>query len=132
MVDQGYVTANLFERSLRMVQEDLGRCRLVYFRHPRESDEQVDVVRGVGLEVRSNRAPFEHEVVYGGETPKGIATFFSSVVENCATIFGGRVEVKAYRIPESSLLKAHLEVRSVYEHFESRRDGALDIVDLEP
>ena len=130
LVDQQYVTPEVFSRALGFVTRYFDGLPLVYYRHPRESDAQLRLVRDQGIEIRSNAAPFEFEVSYRGDAPRHVATFFSSAVDSCSRIFGDTMAITAFRLGRRNLLKQHEEVEVVYQQYRSRRDSSVEVVDV--
>ena len=130
LVDQSYVREATFSRILVELSRYFEGRRIVYIRHPRESDAQLDIVRRHGFEVGQGRAPFEHEVCFGPDQPGCVAAFFSSVVGNCAAIFGASLPLLAFRIPPEVLLKDHHNVAQIYEQFSAHETGAIEVIDL--
>ena len=130
LVDQSYVREATFSRLLVELSRYFEGRRVVYVRHPRESDAQLDIVRRHGFEVGQGRAPFEHEVCFGPDQPGCVAAFFSSVVGNCAAIFGASLPILAFRIPPEVLLKDHHNVAQIYEQFAAHEKGSIEVIDL--
>jgi hypothetical protein len=129
LADQGYVSFPDFVALLRSVGRFFCGRHLLYYRHPRESERQLTAARELGFEIRQNVAPFEHEVCRGNSVPRTVATFFSSVAENCAAIFRDGLEIVALRLPTPLLCKNHEEVESLYTHLASRADGLVTVVE---
>jgi hypothetical protein len=129
LADQGYVSFPDFVELLRSVRRYFFGRHLLYYRHPRESDGQLTAARELGFEIRQNVAPFEHEVCQGNSVPRTVATFFSSVAENCAAIFRDGLEIVALRLPAPLLCKNHEEVESLYAHLASHAGGLVTVVE---
>lgn len=130
LVDQCYLGPESFRDCLAWVAASFSGQRLVYVRHPRESELQLNLVRSLGLDIVLFAAPFEYAVCFSGERPSAIASFFSSVVENCAAIFGGMVALKAFRLPPSALWKDHDEIDRLYDQFADNRRTPIEVVHL--
>jgi hypothetical protein len=129
LVDQRYITIESFNLCMERIKEHFVGQRIVYIPHPRESEVQLHAVRRLEIEIQRFAAPFEYAVAFSGERPHSIASFFSSVVENSAAIFGDTVAVKAFRLPESFLLKDWVEVAQVYQQFGEKKSTDIEIVD---
>lgn len=132
LVDQSYVSMETFKSVFQYVREYFSGQTLIYVAHPRESERQLKVVTDAGVDVQRFLVPFEFAIAFGGERPKCIASFFSSALENCATIFGSSVSVRAFRLPEAVLFKERAEVAAVYRHFEECVSLSVDVVDMSP
>jgi len=130
LVDQAYLTRESFAEGLRRIRDHFAGQRLVYVPHPRESQTQLQIVQGQGFAIERFTAPFEYAVSFSGERPRGIASFFSSAVENSATIFGTTLRVYAFRLPERLLLKDQASVSGVYAQFAARTQGLIEVVDV--
>lgn len=130
LIDQGYLSAETFSAAIEAVRRFFAGKRVVYYMHPRESEQQVAIVRSYGLEVRENEVPFEHLLCFGGERPACIAAFFSSVVENCAVIFGSTIRIVAFQLDDWALKKDHDNTRKIYEQFRANRFGNIEVVPL--
>lgn len=127
LLDQRYVDRGTFAGLLDRVRRHFADRRLAYVAHPRESELQLGLVRAAGIAVERNLAPFEYAIAFGGERPGCVASFFSSVLENSAAMFGRALAIKAFLIPDEFLLKDRESVASVYAHF-SASAGAIEVV----
>lgn len=130
LVDQGYLHEDVYADILGQVKRHFAGRRVVYVRHPRESAHQLEMVQRHGFEIGRGRAPFEHEVCFGEDQPGCVAAFFSSVVENCAAIFGRSLPIVAFEFPLHHLQKDHENVGKIYEEFRSNPSGAIEVVEL--
>jgi hypothetical protein len=130
LIDQGYLSAETFFAAIAAVKRFFADKRVVYYMHPRESEQQVAIVRSSGIEVRENEVPFEHLLCFSEERPTCIAAFFSSVVENCAVIFGSAIRIITFQLDESALKKDHENTRKIYEQFRANRFGNIEVVPL--
>ena len=130
LVDQGYISRENFSAGIGRIKEFFSGQRLIYIPHPRESEAQMDVVRSLDLKIRRLTVPFEYAVAFNRERPRCISSFFSSVLENSATIFGDSLAVRAFRLPEAVLLKDRAEVAHVYAQFQANRRVKIEIVDI--
>lgn len=130
LADQAYVSMETFASAFRHVRGYFSGQKLVYVAHPRESETQLKAIEDAGVEVQRFSVPFEFAIAFGGERPKCIASFFSSALENCATIFGSSVAVRAFRLPDAVLFKEKAEVAAVYRHFEECNRLGVDVVDV--
>lgn len=130
LVDQSYLDADSFIQNLRYIQNYFDGQRLVYIQHPRESREQLQLVQDLNIPIKRFSAPFEYAVSLGGQRPAGIATFFSSALENCAVIFGLSIKTYSFRLPEAQLLKNHKEVERVYRLWAEQADSGITLIDL--
>lgn len=130
LVDQFYITLEDFEYFLAQVAQSFIGMQLVYVPHPRETRIQLDIVEKLRIEMRRFTVPFEHAIAFGGERPRCIASFFSSVVENSAAMFGEAVQIRVFRLPEDRLLKDRNEVALVYKQFEQNRRAPIDVVEV--
>jgi hypothetical protein len=130
LVDQGYITSETFRASILKIRDFFIGQALIYISHPRESEAQLEIVRTLGLVIKRFTAPFEYAVAFGGRRPLCIASFFSSVLENSAAIFGEAVVVRAFRLPEAILMKDFSEVDQVYRNFTENRRAAIEVVDI--
>lgn len=127
ILDQGYVDRDTFTSLLSRVMRHFAGRPVVYVVHPRESPVQLDIVKALGFEIERHVAPLEYVVSFGGERPGCIASFFSSVLENSAAIFGGSIALKAFRIQPEQLMKDRVSVADVYAHFETS-GGTIEVV----
>ncbi len=130
LVDQFYVESGYYASALAFVREYFRDQKLIYVQHPRESREQLEIVRNLNIPVRKFSAPFEYTVSIGGHRPEGVASFFSSVLENCATIFGASVKVFAFKLPQEELLKDHDEVTQVYNQLAESHRATMNFIDV--
>jgi hypothetical protein len=130
LVDQGYITRETFSNCMGRIKAFFAGQRLIYIAHPRESEAQLNVVRDLSIGIQRFAAPFEYAIAFSGERPNCVASFFSSAVENSSVIFGDTVMVRAFRLPDSSLLKDHAEVARVYRQFAGNRQSRIDIGDI--
>lgn len=129
LVDQCYLTLEDFHACMTEVKAYCTGQQLIYIAHPRESKQQLEVVSSLGIAIHRFMAPFEHAVAFSGERPCCIASFFSSTVENCSTMFGDTVKFVAFRLPDAFLLKDHEEVAQVYERFRHIQQAPINVVD---
>jgi len=120
LVDDGYVKLNDYLALLAKIKEDFKDKDFIYVAHPRESTKYLNEITQT-LDVQVNRfdVPIEFEVTVRSNRPEIIAGFFCSALENCASIFGEELEVRAYRIDFKLLLSYHEEVKNVYAHLEN-------------
>lgn len=123
LVDQGYITRENFANILLQIKNYFAGQNLVYVQHPRESDSQLKVIRDLEIAVESFAEPFEFSVSFSGERPQCVASFFSSVVENIATIFGDTLQLYVFRLPQGLLLKDHDSVNKIYSEFAKRKEN---------
>jgi hypothetical protein len=130
LVDQSYITLKTFSSSMEYVRSCFSGQRLVYIPHPRESEIQLGVVRQLGIEIQRFSTPFEYAISFHEERPQCIASFFSSVVENSAAIFGNTVDIKVFRLPVSSLLKDQASVSQLYALYESNEKASIKIIEI--
>ena len=131
LVDQGYLTRETFAHALRQVCDHTEGERIVYYRHPRESDVQLREVVALDLEIRRNVAPFEFEICFGSRLPSRVAAFFSSALDGCAAILGERVPLTSFRLPSAVFLKQTSEVDAVYDHFTHDLAGIVEVVPVQ-
>ncbi|MEZ5543307.1 MAG: hypothetical protein R3F42_14895 [Pseudomonadota bacterium] len=130
LVDQSYLSRADFAGLMGRVKTFFAGHELVYVMHPRESASQLQVIRELGIPIECFTAPFEYAVSFSGERPRGIATFFSSAIENSATIFGDALKLWAFRLPNSLLLKDQDNISKVYAQFAARRTTPIEVVDV--
>lgn len=132
LADQGYLTWNVFQDCLKGVVGHFHDRTPIYISHPRESDEQLQMAARSGLQVRRLDVPVEYALGTAPLIPCCIASFFSSAIENCASIFGTTLDVKTFRIPERDFLKDTLIVTRIYQNFAHNKKLRIEVVDLEP
>lgn len=117
LVDQRYLTAEVFTALMRDVRRHFEGEPVAYMAHPRESRAQLGLVERAGFRVESEPIPFELLISTRDRLPRCIATFFSSVIPNCHALLRDSVQLIAFRVPEEHLLKDVAEVASVYGAF---------------
>lgn len=130
LVDQRYLSWEAFRFCIGRVREFFIGQSIVYVAHPRESEAQLSVVREIGLEIKRFALPFEYAVMLNGERPGCIASFFSSVVDNCASIFGATFVIKAFRLPDALILKDHAVIRQIYAKYAKNKQASIEVLDF--
>lgn len=119
LIDDGYVMLKDYLAVLDRIKESFENKEFIYVAHPRESNKYLDAIScALAVHVHRFEVPIEFEVTVRGNCPEIIAGFFCSALENCATLFGDEIDVRAYRIDSGLLLSYHKEVENVYAHFE--------------
>ena len=122
LVDDGYLTMELYLECLSSVVTQNRSARLEYIPHPRESSMTVEQLRErLGIRVRRLDGPVELEVALAGKSPSIIAGFFCSALENLRAILPDDIEIHAYRIPSARLLQDHESVVAIYEHLSAAK-----------
>lgn len=130
LVDQCYLTRESFHACMARIRDFFSGKQLIYVQHPRESEVQLNVIRQLGIKIRRFTAPFEYAVAFSAERPCCIASFFSSVVENSASIYGETLAIRAFYLPEALLLKDWEEVARVYVQFRENKRSKIEVLDI--
>jgi hypothetical protein len=130
LVDQCYLSCESFRTCMARIRDYFSGQRLIYVQHPRESELQLSVIRRLGIEIQRFTAPFEYVVAFSAERPRCIASFFSSVVENIASIFKETLAIQTFYLPEALLLKDWEEVARVYAQFRENKRSNIDVLDI--
>jgi hypothetical protein len=129
VVDQQYVRVETFVRHMRRVVAHFSGRQLVYVPHPRESDKYLEIVRAeFGLLIQRFEVPIEHAITLGGDVPRSVASFFSSALVNLVAMLGESVELTAFYIPETDLLKDVEVVDHTYRQIRSIKNNPIKVV----
>lgn len=131
LVEDGYLSQDVFRGILAEVRQSLADQPLVYVPHPRENRvELARVLDACGMTLGKIDKPFEFHLLESPTLPTTVASFFSSALDNCRLIWGRQMRLLAYRLHPDSLRVSPDFVAEVYRYFATEGAGAIEILDL--
>ena len=131
LVEDGYLERGEFESLLLAIKGQLSPDTMVYVPHPREVKPLLqESLAKLGIDMQPLEMPIEHFLMFSDTLPKVVASFFSSALDNCRLIWGGRMRIVAFRIPENSLSKQQAFCEEIYGYFEKTSRGAIEIKNI--
>jgi hypothetical protein len=123
LVDDGWMSEENYLAHLTKVGNYYQGRRLVYVRHPRESESIIGAVRcRLNWEVVRYNLPIECQLAREG-APNEIASFFCSALDNCRLIFGQRLQVTAFYVDPEDLICCREFVTQMYAYWRKRADS---------
>lgn len=130
LVGDGFMAAPTYRRVLAAAQAHFAPEPLTYVAHPRESPEDLEQWRGLGLKITRFATPIEYELTVSGCRPRRLAGFFCSALENCALIFGEELPITCFELPSAVLDKNRQEVAGFYAALRRRAGPHFAVVPL--
>ena len=131
LVEDGYIRFDAYVRHLKSALAFLRATDVAYAPHPRESSENVAILaRETGVSVAPSDLPIELHLALRSGTPKRLASFFCSALDNSRIIFGPGLAITAFRLPSADLLTAHAFVDEIYRYFETHTSESFRVVCL--
>lgn len=128
LVEDRYLERGEFESLLFAIKIQLSPETMVYVPHPREVKPllQGSLVK-LGIDMQPLDTSIEYFLIASDTLPKVVASFFSSALDNCRAIWGGRMRLVAFRIPENSLIQQQEQLDEIYGYFEKTSQGEIEI-----
>jgi hypothetical protein len=128
----GVVSEDFYVKSLKVIVDSFAPKKVIYIAHRGDSSDKLMRIRSdVGIEVKTYNIPFELQLAMFGPIPDQIASFYSSVLINCAEMFQSALRVTSFRIPTQELSSQHrAQIETVYEYFLSHVSGSFSVVDI--
>ncbi len=130
LVEDGYLQREDYLAYISRISQYYRSRTLIYVTHKRESQQMIDAVRNMGLQVRTFNLPIELQILQGG-IPSELASFFCSALDNCFLIFGDNLSIKAFRIQPKHLNPGCEFVQDIYDHFSRNVGPNFNIVPLQ-
>lgn len=128
LVDDGYLDRSEFESLLLAIKIQLSPAKIVYVPHPREERRSLThSLSKIRVNIKSLETPVEYHLMIANRLPRMVASFFSSALDTCRLIWGGRMRIVAFRIPERSFVKHWASCEEIYNYFETNSEGEIEI-----
>jgi hypothetical protein len=128
----GVVSEEFYVKSLKVIVDSFAPKKVMYIAHRGDSSDKLMRIRtDVGIEVKTYSIPFELQLAMFGPIPAQIASFYSSVLINCAEMFHSTLQVTSFRIPTHELSSQHrAQIESVYEYFLSHVSDSFSVIEI--
>lgn len=132
LVEAGILQEDEYFWHLQRVQESLNSVSVRYVAHRRESYERVQrIERTFGWQSVLFDYPIEYQLACVGPRTRLLASFVSSALENCQTVFGDDLKIVSFQFnPDHFTARDSVkgrDVRAVYERYLGNVGSAFEV-----
>lgn len=118
LTEVGIMTEKIHHRYIKKVRDYFSDFHFVYIQHRGEKKRKLDALRSdLNIEIRNFDLPYEYMLYTGCPIPEIIASFCSSVLQNCYNIVGKDIKIISFIIQPKDIDFREKQIRAVYESF---------------
>jgi len=113
--EAGFISQDEYLAYIKRVKAYFENRRILYVAHRRESKNKLDKLSKVhGLKVIMFEYPIEYQLAHIGSRPEILASFISSALDSCKTIFGDKLKIISFKL---DLNEDHKQLLQVYDNY---------------
>lgn len=133
LTEDFWMSAKDYFRYLRDVKRYFGDRRVVYVPHKREAEAKIEQLRvEVDMPMIRFDVPIEYALLRSPKRPAAIASFHSSALENCTTLFGSTLEAYAFYIHPEHIKGFSSTITDIYDYFRTNAADVIQVIEATP
>ncbi len=133
MKEKGMMASDHYRNCVRAILASMDGRRVVYIPHRGEGQKTLEELQGsLPLTVRPLESAVEFHLANATVVPKMVCGFFTSALFSISRLFGGRIEVRSYYLPQHSLGRRFRPlIEDLYQYYRTYGGPTMSVVDLD-
>lgn len=112
-LEKNELDASYYYEYLALIKKHFQGKPVIYISHRREGKEKLQFIQdSLGFEIRQFNAPIELVFCRENQIPSVLASFFSSALTSCHSMFGSKLKITAFYIDPQHINSHYFPIRN--------------------